>query len=413
LSNQADRHTRIEREHGGVKLFVGRLPREVTKQMLHECFEEFGDVVEVFVIASQAQSGVGCAFVRMGTLEQAEAAMAELHEQRILIPEQRDLGPMQVAFAKGEAIRLGIDEKEEILPSYREARQKVVEHNEKRQFFADMQKQQEIQQQVAVHQQAMAEQTQMMVQQVSTLATPELISIIKDGQRFGGPPFKQKWWAYCDQGWAGSRDYDPSRHPHEILVQFVTMTVFEFGHEPWVRKHFDDLPELPPLPAMPPMGLPVPGGPPQPGQPPFGPPGLPGAPPMMPPPPFGPPGLIPGGPAGMMPPPMPGMPGFPSGRGPMSALPGMVPGMPGFPFGAPGFGGESKSGAPHTEQGKHRRVSGTDQVSMLAESRGAIVPSRDAASAPKGVDDDSNSAALSAESGSEAGNIDDINADDI
>lgn len=394
MSNKPERGPRIEREHGGVKLFVGRLPREVTKQMLHECFEEFGDVVEVFVIASQAQSGVGCAFVRMGTLEQAEAAMAELHEQRILIPEHREMGPMQVAFAKGEAIRLGIDEKEEILPSYREARQKVVEHNEKRQFFQDMQKQQEIHQQVAAHQQAMAEQTQLMVQQVGAFTTPELIAIIKDGQRFGGPPFKQKWWGYCDQGWAGSRDYDPSRHPHEILVQFVTMTVFEFGHEPWVRKHFDDLPELPPLPAIPPMGPPLPGGPPQPGQPPFGPPGLPGGPPMMPPPPFGPPG--------MMPPPLPGMHGFPSGpAGPMPPLPGMLPGMPGFPFGAPGAPGES---VPQSEAGP---------ASMPAESRGARGPSRDAASAPKGVDDDADLAALSADSGSEVGNIDDINADDI
>jgi hypothetical protein len=344
----------------------------------------------------------------MGTLEHAEAAMAELHEQRILIPEQRELGPMQVAFAKGEAIRLGIDEKEEILPSYREARQKVVEHNEKRQFFSDFQKQQEIHQQMAVHQQAMAEQTQMMVQQVGTFATPELIAIIKDGQRFGGPPFKQKWWGYCDQGWAGSRDYDPSRHPHEILVQFVTMTVFEFGHEPWVRKHFDDLPELPPLPSMPPMG------PPMPGQPPFGPPGLPGAPPMMPPPPFGPPGLLPGGPTGLMPPPIQGMAGFPSGpAGPMPPLPGMVPGMPGFPCGAPGFGGESSGGAPHIEKGKHWRVPGTDQVSMPAESRGTLGLSQDAASAPKGVDDDADLAALSADSGSEAGDIDDINTDDI
>jgi len=301
LTNPDDRRPRIEREKGGVKLFVGRLPREVTKQMLTECFEEFGDVLEVFVIASQAQSGVGCAFLRMGTVEQSEAAIADLHEQRVLIPDQRDSGPMQVAFAKGEAVRLGIDEKEEILPSYREARQKVVEHHEKRQFFEGMQKQQEIHQQVLTHQQAMAEQQQLMAQQVTTLPSPELIGIIKDGQRFGGPPFKQKWWSYCDQGWAGTRDYDPSHHPHEILAQFVTMIVFEYGHEPWVRKHFDDLPDLPPLPAMPPMGpMPPGGGPPLPGPPPFGPPG---APPMMPPPGFGPPGMMLGGPPGMMPPP--------------------------------------------------------------------------------------------------------------
>ncbi|CAJ1370956.1 unnamed protein product, partial [Effrenium voratum] len=90
-----------------------------------------------------AASGVGCAFVRMARIDAAEEAIAELHEQRVLIPEQADLGPMQVAFAKGEAIRLGLDEKEEILPSFKEARQKVVEHQEKKVFFEKMQKQQE------------------------------------------------------------------------------------------------------------------------------------------------------------------------------------------------------------------------------------------------------------------------------
>merc|ERR1719291_890184 len=148
----------IEREKGGVKLFVGRLPREAAQKAIRECFEEFGEVLEVFIIASQAQSGVGCAFVRMGTLEGAEQAIQDLHEQRVLIPEERELGPMQVAFAKGEAVRLGIDEKEEILPSFREARQKVVEHNEKKAFFESMQKQQEIHQQVIQYQQAIAQQ---------------------------------------------------------------------------------------------------------------------------------------------------------------------------------------------------------------------------------------------------------------
>merc|ERR1740138_1757348 len=120
MSNEEkDRRPWIEREKGGVKLFVGRLPREVNQRQLRECFEEFGEVLEVFIIASQAQSGVGCAFVRMASIEAAEQAIGDLHEQRVLIPEQRELGPMQVAFAKGEAVRLGIDEKEEILPSIR------------------------------------------------------------------------------------------------------------------------------------------------------------------------------------------------------------------------------------------------------------------------------------------------------
>ena len=66
--------------------------------------QEFGEVLEVFVIDSKAMSNVGCAFVRMSSLEQAETAIQELHEQRVLIPEERDLGPMQVAFAKGNLI---------------------------------------------------------------------------------------------------------------------------------------------------------------------------------------------------------------------------------------------------------------------------------------------------------------------
>merc|ERR1740138_919128 len=255
MSNEEkDRRPWIEREKGGVKLFVGRLPREVNQRQLRECFEEFGEVLEVFIIASQAQSGVGCAFVRMGTLDQAEKCIEELHEQRILIPEQRELGPMQVAFAKGEAIRLGIDEKEEILPSFREARQKVVEHNEKKAFFESIQKQQDFQQQVIQHQQAIMQQTQLMGQQAQSLSVGDLVDLIKDGQRNGGQPFKQKWWSYCDQGWAGTRDYDPTHHKQEALAQFAMMSAMEYGHESWFRKHFD-LPELPP-PPTPPPGMP-------------------------------------------------------------------------------------------------------------------------------------------------------------
>ncbi|CAJ1386956.1 unnamed protein product, partial [Effrenium voratum] len=52
-SNPNDRRPWIEKEKGGVKLFVGRLPREVNKASLEECFNEFGEVLEVFIIASQ------------------------------------------------------------------------------------------------------------------------------------------------------------------------------------------------------------------------------------------------------------------------------------------------------------------------------------------------------------------------
>lgn len=298
-----------------MKLFVGRLPKEVTRDLLTECFEEFGEVLEVYIIASQAQSGVGCAFVRMAKLEAAEQAIDELHEQRVLIPEQREMGPMQVAFAKGEAIRLGLPEKEEILPSFREARQKVEEHKEKKMFFEAIQKQQDSQQQAMAYHQALIQQHQLMAQQAQEMPLQDLVQLVKDGQRNGGQPFKQRWWSFCDAGWSGCRDYDPSHHANHALAHFVSVAATEYGHESWFRKGFDNLPDLPPLPP----GVP-------PGPPPFlMPPGVPpGLPPGLPP-----PGLPP--PRGM--PPIPGLPPMPPGMPPPIGFPGVPP--PGFPFPPP------------------------------------------------------------------------------
>ncbi|CAE7233226.1 FCA [Symbiodinium sp. KB8] len=325
---------------GGVKLFVGRLPREVNKTQLEECFGEFGEVLEVFIIASQAASGVGCAFVRMASIPAAEEAIADLHEQRVLIPEQADLGPMQVAFAKGEAIRLGLDEKEEILPSFKEARQKVVEHQEKKHFFEKMQKQQEEQAKIVEYQHALMMQHQAMLQQIQEKPREDLVTIVKDGQRNGGQPFKQRWWSFCDAGWSGCRDYDPNHHGKEALAHFVSVASTEYGHEQWFKSRFPKLPALPEKPK----GMPEPGSPGMmpPGAPPPGP-GPPHRPPHGPPGPPGPPGgLGPRppmamGPGGPIPPGPPGLPPhLPPHLPPMPGMPGMPPGMPGPPFGPPG-----------------------------------------------------------------------------
>lgn len=364
-----------------MKLFVGRLPRDgqVSQKMLRDCFEEFGEVLEVFVIDSQAVSNVGCAFIRMGTLEQAEMCITELHEQRVLIPEQRELGPMQVAFAKGEAVRLGLNEKEEILPSFKEARMKVVEHQEKRMFFEAMQKQQEAQVNAARQQ----HQIQAQAANAGMLPTQDLISLIKDGQRFGGPAFKQKWWSYCDQGWAGIYDYDPSHHPHETLAQFVTLAAFEHAQEPWFRSRFASLPPVQDSPGMPALG-PAAGGPPG-GMPPFGPPGM------------GPPGM---GPPGMGPPPF--------------APPGMGPppfGPPGGPMGAPPFGppggGAAHSGGPGSDSRNRDSSRGNDKDSGSTQ-----VPS--VGPGGRKMQDYTDVDNLSqASEDSDAGAIEDINADDI
>lgn len=361
--------------------------------MLKECFEEFGEVLEVFVIDSKAMSNVGCAFIRMSTLEQAENAIQELHEQRVLIPEQRDLGPMQVAFAKGEAIRLGLEEKEEILPSFKEARMKVVEHQEKRMFFEAMQKQQEVQQELMQKQQEL----QIMAAQACQLSKDDLVALIKDGQRFGGPPFKSKWWSYCDRGWQGIFDYDPGHHPQQTLAQFVSIACFEHGRDTWFKSRFEDLEPLPPGTPLPPPPFPMP---PFPGGPPGGGPGGPGS--------GGPssgPGGVPGGPLGLPPPPFP--PGMPM---PPMGMPGPPPfGPPGGPpFGdMPGRGGRDDRGSGRRSPsrrgggggGRDGRDGGGDAVPR---------PSR-----KEDVDELSAGSCSGSEACSDAGDIEDINADDI
>jgi len=237
----------VERVKGGIKLFVGRLPREVSQKQLRSCFEEFGEVVEVFVIDSQALSNVGCAFVRMASVEDAEAAIQDLHEQRILVPKHREMGPMQVAFAKGEALRLGIDEREEILPSFKEARMKVVEHNEKRDFFEKMTKQQEMQQKTMEEQMKVQRQAA----NAGLLKKSELVALIKDGQRLAGQEFRQRWWRFCDTGLGGGFDYDPAHHRVDSLAQFVGMMSMAYSRENWFRKRLADLPPAPVIPGMP------------------------------------------------------------------------------------------------------------------------------------------------------------------
>lgn len=216
-------------------------------------------MLEVFIIDAQALSGVGCAFVRMSSLEEAKAAMKDLHEQRMLIPDQ-SLGPIQVAFAKGEALRLGLNGKEEILPSLKDSKKNVEDHKEKKQFFENLQNQQRHARKAFEKQQ----QVYLQAANARLLSKSELISLVKDGQRHGGSAFRHKWRYFCDQGWQGSFDYDPSRHSDESLSLFVSMANFEHGNEDWFRRPFEKLPAPkvlpPPIPPPPPPFGPGPMG---------------------------------------------------------------------------------------------------------------------------------------------------------
>lgn len=205
---------------------MGRLPEEVTSQQLREAFAQYGEVLEVFLIDSKASGAtmLGCAFVRMAKLDQAQRA---LHEY----PGNGLLAGLQVALAKGEAERLRLHAPEE---STKEARSKLTEAQLSCAYL---------------------------------LTVPELAELIKDGQRRGGDPFKQKWRSFCD--WAKRGTHDPLKHEHRSLVHFVVTAAYEYGKESWFRSRFEKLspPSTMPQPPGPPSGSSMawPGMPPWPG----------------------------------------------------------------------------------------------------------------------------------------------------
>lgn len=201
----------VERCKGGVKLFVGRLPEQASQASLRAAFEEYGEVLEVFLIDStNTNKGARCAFVRLDSLENAERAIGEMHERRILVPERRELGPIQVAFAKGEALRFGLGVQREQL-NHRPA--------------------------PGPHVLGPGPAKGPLVFDPESLSKEMLVEFIKECQRGGGQPFKDQWWSYCDSGKGGVRDYDPHRHPAASLKQFFgTEQQVEWDNQPWFRR---------------------------------------------------------------------------------------------------------------------------------------------------------------------------------
>lgn len=204
----------VERVKGGVKLFVGRLPVEATQQMLHGAFAEYGEVLEVFLIDStNAMKGARCAFVRLDSIEHAERAIGEMHERRVLVPERKELGPIQVAYAKGEALRFGLGVQREQLaarPTAPPPGPNVLGPGPAK---------------------------GPLVFDPDSLTKEMLVEFIKECQRTGGQPFKDQWWTYCDSGKGGIRDYDPVRHPFASLRQFFSpQQQVEWDSKPWFRR---------------------------------------------------------------------------------------------------------------------------------------------------------------------------------
>ena len=68
-----------------MKLYVGNLDREVTKENLTEAFQVFGELGEVTVIRDRSNNvSKGFGFVELMKREDAEAAIAALHGKEFM-----------------------------------------------------------------------------------------------------------------------------------------------------------------------------------------------------------------------------------------------------------------------------------------------------------------------------------------
>lgn len=67
-----------------MRLYVGNLSRDVTKEDLQELFQPFGTLDEVTIIKDRSNNvSKGFAFVEMPKKEEAEAAIAALHGKEL------------------------------------------------------------------------------------------------------------------------------------------------------------------------------------------------------------------------------------------------------------------------------------------------------------------------------------------
>lgn len=212
-----------------MKLFLGRLPIEVTERDIRTCFEDYGRVVEVFKMKGESpgerrhsmyhEDGFTCAFVRVSSLKMAEDCIEELHEQRCLIAEKRHFGAMQVAFAKGEAARLGLSDTREILPHRMEAKERVRMQREKGILLG------------AASQILGAGRINLML-----LSEAVLRSIITRGlEQEEDEQWRMMWHSYAQGGFGGTIETEASEHDHNSLAQFIAMRTFDYKDVPWFK----------------------------------------------------------------------------------------------------------------------------------------------------------------------------------
>lgn len=90
-----------------IKLFVGRVPRNIEEDDIRDLFKLYGKVVSASIIREKS-TGLhrGAALVTMESIAQADFALRELNSVKVL-DELR--GPLKVQYSTGEAERLGFE----------------------------------------------------------------------------------------------------------------------------------------------------------------------------------------------------------------------------------------------------------------------------------------------------------------
>jgi CUG-BP- and ETR3-like factor len=67
------------------KVFVGMLSKTVQEEDVRGMFEEYGSVEEVTVLRDKEGNSKGCAFIKFGSRQQAQAAINKMHGSQIMV----------------------------------------------------------------------------------------------------------------------------------------------------------------------------------------------------------------------------------------------------------------------------------------------------------------------------------------
>ena len=88
-------HT-VPRNYESSRLFVGQIAFNAEEHHLLYLFRAYGNVTEVFILRNPYGLSKGAAFVSYSSIDEADCAIAALHDRYFMLPEKA----LQVSYAK-------------------------------------------------------------------------------------------------------------------------------------------------------------------------------------------------------------------------------------------------------------------------------------------------------------------------